>query len=556
MGTYYELKNMRNTMFRNIAKDSHHLFVENITDLLKADDPTEVESIFFSLKVTQLPIPFVNIPIDYSKFPNLEKLTFNFPIGWDYIATLQIPCLKELYFLKDETPITKRLQFSALTSLEISFFHCYKYENDKESVPIRQYFDLSGLPNVRSVTFRYAEWVDYTSLYGLKELRALGIFEKSIESLEWLKNLPPLRALTIHGGLEDIYEIVEYQPNLQSLNIRDNNISDIKSLLSMRNLSIVNAYGNPLKDEKEFREQFHGQVCLNEDDKIKSNLRIEIDRFVELALRQMDYEIEKYNELHPFIRKKVDRLLALGKNKMTESYLQGIFEIYFRLWTVPGHFNEQYFSPDYKEYYVDYAKEIYPYLRISESIREGLKKARICAKEKYRGDNNHLFVVGKDFYIIEATVDYGTGDIRITGDFNSSLKRSMIATVEKKWKYFIKESERTRNDYDIRILSLYGTDADADFVNPIMYLLCSILNGRKISEDTAMMQIMEKSEGYSLRSEILQMLRLADLQNINNIVISAPKDEDREEFSKYGGERFIYCNSTEAVLNAISCDVE
>ena len=220
MGTYYDSKNEKARFYRGTSKDPYHLFVAQITDLLSCENCTEIESIYYSYKLKELPIPFTAIPIDYSKFPNLEELNFGFPVSWDYIASLDIPRIKKLSFCLDGGRVTKKMVFENLIDLDISFSHLYQ-SNEENEQPTRQRFDFSGVPNVHSIRLKYAEYFDYDSLKNLKELRSLSVQDKTLDELSWLKNVPQLRTIQLLGNLDDLTSIIEYQPKLKRLNINE-----------------------------------------------------------------------------------------------------------------------------------------------------------------------------------------------------------------------------------------------------------------------------------------------------------------------------------------------
>ena len=553
MGTYYDLKHRKELFERGTKKDPHHLSVEKITDLLNCENCAEIESIFYYSWLKEMPIPFTSLPIDYSKFPNLEELTFNFPVPWDYIASLDIPQLRRLTFSVEGRNTINKLRFKHLTEIDINFRHLYQFDVEDEQA-IRQKYDFSGIPNVHVVRLKYAEWFDYSSLECCKEIRSLLVQDKGLEDLAWLKNLPRLRALTIFGNVCDLTNIIEYQPDIKTLNISHNRIKELAGLLDMKNLSYVNAYANPLIDGKEFQKVFRGQCYLDEDDRIKESIRNTVDRLIILTFNQIDHYESNYSKLRPYVQKRFDYYRTLGGNKLLECFLQEIFESDFYMSTSPKRIDGQYYSPDYKEYYLDYAQEIYPYLNITSKMRKAVIRSHVNVVEKFKYDSNHLFFIGDDFYVIEAFVKAGTGNLTMTYSYDVLDREQVLKLVNSKWNDVIPSYNIQEYDYDVRVTGLYGNYGDPGLAFPIMLLIRSILEGRTIKEKVAVceMIVLQDETSYSAKQDAFRILRLAELQKIDTIIVLARDEAEAAGCFPIDNEKVIISSDFSDAMNELT----
>lgn len=186
-----------------------------------------IEKIFVSFKYNgQIHSDSIN-QIIYS-CPNLVKIDFNGAVDYEVLTHIDLSKIEDLH-------ITLQSGFAplyapALKSLKVTgaFMGVKKREARKIK---RMQYDLSGMPALEDFTIRYCSDFDYSSLSALPKLKSLSVYDESPIpiNLLWVSNKYHLETLSVYGKVHSLAGI-ECQPNLQTLNLRHNNVSDISKL--------------------------------------------------------------------------------------------------------------------------------------------------------------------------------------------------------------------------------------------------------------------------------------------------------------------------------------
>lgn len=141
-------------------KCDEEIYIKNENDFYSIESPDRIKKIFFSYECDfEMP--------NMDEFVNIEELSYNCTVSWEYISKLRLPCIKKLYFTVYETRFSGKIEMPTLEKLKIrveKFIDLTPLEMLIEMNEKRENIDFSGFSNLKELElFRWCN-IDLKSI--------------------------------------------------------------------------------------------------------------------------------------------------------------------------------------------------------------------------------------------------------------------------------------------------------------------------------------------------------------------------------------------------------
>ena len=339
------------------------------------------------------------------------------------------------------------LNFPNLSKLTL-FFRGY---NDDE-IERTQRVDFSISKDIKELEIHNGKHLDYRSIMSLSQLEKLILDDDSLADISWMKDMDhSLKEIQLHGKIESL-EGIETQKKCRILHLERNCIKDVSALKELKHLQYLNLFHNQVIDINELG--FIKTVVFTEKDYDFERIEKNIDNWENQISRQWAARTKRIKEgtLAPFIAKRYSQMPVI---KQMEEYVQNYFENDFNKINPCQPYYE--YDRDYKNHYMEYATELYPFLSVTNSMRIVLERENADFAQGYPAKPGRIpfFNSGEDFYIVEAEIDIIEGEegrVVIEG-----VSQPIKQEIEKKWDFYAHDLEYSFIAR-ITVLSMYGIE--------------------------------------------------------------------------------------------------
>lgn len=536
-----------------------------------------VKSVYFGLDFCEpLNSKFLNQMI--AVLPKLQSLRFNSGytnLSWEMLSELQMPNIRYLYARMSKASKPKKI-----VAPQLEEFICYADDEEKLTPmerlrAVRYPCDFSGMPNLQTVDIRYYGILDYSSFSVLSGLKKLVISDVNLTDLQWLSPNYQLRTLCVWGALETVtgistqreLEILDLSHNaladidevgelhkLRQLDLRFNQISDISSVETLENLEYLNLISDTPLPEGMLRKKGIKTVLLSQADRDMDSINGKINEFSRYAYFAIKSENERdLSGANDFSSRRILAERQKPYEERLKSKIQQAFEL--SLQSV-NPFNFRYYHFGYREEYIRRACEKYPFLKVTPSMEELMKREHSLMLTEVPIRPGLLFAVAEDIVRIYAKVEKGTGkfkqeyDSRYRRPISVSASRAIQNAVNKNLSIMFPGD--SLDDYDVSIVyaPLYGKEVDSKVAFSVTYAIWSALNDVPV-RDKSVMALRFGTNGKIVQAEITpKQLNAVKLQGFEAVITGGKKNETIED----NGICIVKCKTTVDATQEIFVD--
>jgi Leucine-rich repeat (LRR) protein len=220
----------------------------------------------------------------------------------------------------------------------------------------KYFYDFTGCPNIVSLTIMHWSALDFSSIRFFRNLKELTITYSYIDELGWLENVALLnKFVCVECAVESI-DGIQFQTELEYLDLDSNNISDISKIESLNNLQKLNLFRNKITDDGMLRSKNIKELVINEKDRDIKNLHSKVECLIDETARYINSQKSlKDEDIYPYLCK----ILQLPVKERMEKFITARFEdLYLNL--SPNGFYE--YEDSYKNILAEMAREKFPFL--------------------------------------------------------------------------------------------------------------------------------------------------------------------------------------------------
>ncbi len=382
---------------------------------------------------------------DLSGLKSIRDLSVFIPIDQDHLSAINMDNIEKLFIVLK--PDFGRLTIVApnLSSLDISINN-YEEENDAEN-----HIDLSGVPNVKNLKITQTEGVDICSIRNLNKLETFFLRDHSGRSLDEIGLPSSLKVLNIDGTIRDLHGI-ENLNNLEKLTVyfgitRPLEQNDIDIVNSLPNLKYLYLHEEPRNQALIIREDI--KAVISDRDRDFQEIERKVEGIIYKVVDQIQMEDARNIDNFPDFRKKwilEDREVPF-MDRVRDRIQQFCQGTYWSINPYNNYFRAQ-FDDSYVEKYFEYSQQIYPFIHITDEVKQHFEYTKQLSFENEHVKNGIFFSTEKDIYLISSAVKLGSGNIEIRTSDRYWRKELFSQKLFEQWNQVIDEPY---DDLDIRV---------------------------------------------------------------------------------------------------------